>query len=683
MNGPETPDPLRLRPHGLEFDELKGLSEYLDRLLADADASLTYFRDPALGGYERAVDPATGPQKSSKASTATCLAYLRATGKLNESPWNEKREELRTYLIDDKWTSAGLKVNNPFTTAFLLDAIQALGGLEGLSTARTKLVERKVALLNRALVNQRGGLLIEKYPPTSFLTHKVVRVLDQAGWLRPEALAAVSAWTWGHLYEESMLIAAGSPDADYFELAYAVLTASLTSRLDRMTPRKRQLLQHAIEQFFTGQREDGTWPRSRPLFLYPDIGYAYCYDYELLVYVLSDRQLSRFVFPHLAALRRAAWALDSRRVPLELKGVEKPQAFGWSSEHHGGSPQAESWPTASVFHFCFELLKLVADAVRRNVFDYLDATYVEPRFDAPTTPPLEDILDSKIEYDGGEAPFKRVFVESFLEPLVQERDGVRDGRRFSDDTNISAILYGPPGTSKTRLARMIADALGWPLLALDPSHLTRRGLDNVHAEADAVFSRLTLCDQIVVLLDEIDELVREREASGELTSRFLTTAMLPKIAALHGRRRIVYLVATNHVEKFDAAISRPGRFDVIVPVMPPTAEAKLEFGEFGSLRDAEKLLKDAGVDLDFMGILGDLTFDETDDLAGRLSGETDVSKLGELLERAKRGATLNQRVLDPDQPPSGIGSSDGSDRAVETWKDRIKSQRQKIRGLSI
>ena len=79
-----------------------------------------------------------------------------------------------------------------------------------------------------------------------------------------------------------------------------------------------------------------------------------------------------------------------------------------------------------------------------------------------------------------------------------------------------------------------------------------------------------------MLLDEFDELVLDRsEPMVDTSSRFLTTAMLPKIAALASRRRIVYLLATNHIERFDDAISRQGRFDLVVPVMPPSLYAKL------------------------------------------------------------------------------------------------------------
>jgi ATPase family associated with various cellular activities (AAA) len=679
-------DPRRLRSHGLAFDELKSLAEYLERLRDDADASLDYFRHADTGGFAHRVDPATGPQKSSIASTATCLAYLRAAGKIRGDAWDSKRDGLRLMMVRSAWESAGLPEDNPFTVSFLLDAIEALGGTVGLAKEDAELVESKLTLLNTSLQDQGGGLSLANYPRTAFLTHKAVRVLVNwaEGRLSDEARIAVKKWTWDHLYEESMLIASDSPDADFFELAYAVLTASLTSPLDRMTPRERRLLQYAIDQFFTGQRTDGTWPRSRPLFLYPGIGYAYCYDFELLVQLVSDRQIARFVFPHLDELRRAAWALESRRVPLEAGGLlDQKRRFGWSSEHHGRDFEAESWPTASVFHFCFELGKLVSEAIRRDVFDYVDAIYEEPRRLAPGIASLDGLMDSEVQYEGGVGSFKSLFGTHFLAPLVAERDVVRDGRSFSKGTSVSAIMYGPPGTSKTMLAGMVAEALGWPLLALDPSHLTRRGMDNVHAEADSLFGRLRLCDQIVVLLDEFDELVRERGAAGEMTSRFLTTAMLPKIAALSARRRIVYLVATNHVDQFDAAISRPGRFDVIVPVMPPTLEAKLT--AWPQLAEARNRLDDAAKEV-FVETVSVLTHAETRVLADRVAAAATEIEINDAVERARQGATLLRPVRDTEglpRAPTGDPPEPDHTMDSETWQDHVKSQMAKIRGLGL
>ena len=82
-------------------------------------------------------------------------------------------------------------------------------------------------------------------------------------------------------------------------------------------------------------------------------------------------------------------------------------------------------------------------------------------------------------------------------------------------------------------------------------------------------------DAIVVLFDEMDELLRERAAAPEAVSRFLTTSMLPKFQALHDQRKLLFFVATNFSKLLDAAIGRPGRFDMAIHVAPPTTEHKI------------------------------------------------------------------------------------------------------------
>lgn len=652
-------DPLRLRPHGLGFDELKELREYLESLLGSAPRSLRHFQEDAYNGFLHQDD---GRDRSpedpfSKASTSTCVAFLRAAGTLEDIVPATKHLALRERMIDGdeqgEWKSAGLRKDNPFTVSFLLEAIHVLGGLEGVDPDRSGVVEEKLSGLEKRLTTS-GGLAIDEYDPTAFLTYKALRVLKL--WRTPEreALEKIRDWTWDHLARESMLIASGNPDADVFELAYSVLSASAALELHEMTPRERWMMRYALDQFFERQLDDGTWPRSRPLFLYPNLGYAYCFDYELLVSMLADRQVTGMIFGRIKELRKAANALDDRRFPLRPAAAgEGEPVYGWSSGHHGRKRQAESWATASVFHFCLELDQLVSEAIRRDVFDYVGVPY-DPPHDAASAAELpSDFLDSTVKRGEARRSLKQVVAEHFLGPLVQARDHVREGRKFPDDVAISAILYGPPGTSKTEIAKSIAKSLGWPLLPLDPSHLTRHGLDEVHREADTLFGRLQYCDQIVVLLDEFDELVREREES-ELHSRFLTTAMLPKLTALSDRRRLVYLVATNHLEQFDAAIRRPGRFDVILPLMPPNLSAKLN--KWPVLAKALDLLIGEEDTIDrptAESVVTDLTYLEAKELVKRLAIAETAKAVSDTISRAGDSSTVRQALAESEPEAGG------------------------------
>jgi SpoVK/Ycf46/Vps4 family AAA+-type ATPase len=176
---------------------------------------------------------------------------------------------------------------------------------------------------------------------------------------------------------------------------------------------------------------------------------------------------------------------------------------------------------------------------------------------------------------------------------------------------------------------------------------------------------LSECEQVVVLFDEIEELVRERGVAGEALSRFLTTAMLPKLAALSNRRRIVYLVATNHLEVFDAAIRRPGRFDMILPVNTPTAEAKLAHWPW-----ARERLEELGLlgNADILDLIESLTYGEFEDIAQEIAEANDEPSLRTIVERAERNSVLRQSAV-PELLPEG--DSD--------WKTFIEQQQERTR----
>lgn len=139
----------------------------------------------------------------------------------------------------------------------------------------------------------------------------------------------------------------------------------------------------------------------------------------------------------------------------------------------------------------------------------------------------------------------------------------------------AAILFGPPGTSKTTIVKALAGCLSWDYIELHASHFVAEGLPNVQKTADRIFRQLAELDHAVVLFDEIDELVRERDIEKDAFGRFLTTSMLPKLAELWEARKILYFVATNHIEYFDKAIIRSQRFDAVLFISPPSFESKV------------------------------------------------------------------------------------------------------------
>jgi SpoVK/Ycf46/Vps4 family AAA+-type ATPase len=291
----------------------------------------------------------------------------------------------------------------------------------------------------------------------------------------------------------------------------------------------------------------------------------------------------------------------------------------------------------------------------------LDLPFPEPV--APRITFAEDFLDSVVNVTGKVWSLKEFLWEEFVKPLADQAKNIENGGRFNKGTPISAIFFGPPGTSKTEMSKKIADFLGWPLLAIDPSHLLRNGMDGIQAEANTIFRMLAETERIVVLLDEFDEFVREREISdGEQFSRLLTTAMLPKLASIHKRGTLVFIIATNNIQQFDLAIQRPGRFDRVVQIMPPTFEAKLtkkNWGTEGNV-DLEEKLRTFGLEQNdhTKNQLGDLTFLECDAFSDALAKAKTQQEATKSLDNQWRRCILNATSQD----------------STETWKLRCKTE---------
>ncbi|WP_432737409.1 ATP-binding protein [Maridesulfovibrio sp. FT414] len=179
------------------------------------------------------------------------------------------------------------------------------------------------------------------------------------------------------------------------------------------------------------------------------------------------------------------------------------------------------------------------------------------------------IVQSKFEWDDMmlETIDKDAIKNKVIEPL---RSGVMKSS--------AVILYGPPGTAKTTIVETLSKSIGWPFIELTVSDFLSGGLDSVYANANTIFGDLQKIEKVVVLLDEVEHIFADRDSdSPDLRKQFLTGALLPPLKKIHDEKKILLCIATNHIDIFDAAISRPGRIDMIIPVGPPNEESKTNF----------------------------------------------------------------------------------------------------------
>lgn len=655
----------------MAFSDLETLRRYLAELDELHVPSLSGYYDSKAGGFVHKHED-VGKKESgdpSKASSATCVLSLTSCAKWEKGPWQGDSNNLVNILLTQTWESAGLEVNNPFTVAWILEAVTALTAPQDSVEVKVdqhgqKRIEEAEKILIQALNSpiHPGGASVAKYPPSAYVTQLVVRVLKRRKRLDPEISANARDWAWAELRRQLALRVSESKFSDIYSLAYsALITIALSSPADAR-PEEKRSQQTALKVFFDSQNpRDGSWPLSRPLFHYPGVGNAYCFEYELLAQLLGEERLKAELLNYIPNFITATNALRTDYFPIGAA------ALGWASGHHPQLQGPESWSTASVFHFAHLLDRLVAEGIRRELFASLDVPYPAPR--VPSAEFAARFVDGDIEIEGQLQPLKQALLSRFVEPIKSRAHLVSSGRPLAE-TAISAIFFGPPGTSKTTLAELVAEYLGWPLLVIDPSHLVRNGMDLVQAEANSLFSMLAAAEGLVALFDEFDEMVRERSLPDtETVSRFLTTAMLPKLSLINKRKRIVFILATNYIDQFDFAISRPGRFDRLFQIMPPNLQSKLKrWPNVGAkLTDLKLLVNGELSDKLLSSKLSALTFDEFEALSKRLIVAVDQQQALSIVDQEFKKCTLQQAPRDTKEVES------------ETWQGRSQKQTRYIR----
>jgi hypothetical protein len=372
---------------------------------------------------------------------------------------------------------------------------------------------------------------------------------------------------------------------------------------------QRDFLKHALACLFRQQTDSGVWRTGAPLFHYRSSGNAYCYVFEtfatLLRAALTEKNIGSFARAELRPYAGKLLNLWQYARSTEIS-LGDGNSIGWNSSHRPNRNSPESWATASVFAYSQCLRRLIGIWTRESA--------ATQRGVAVSTGSPEDGIETLKSRgdtwtDGGESVAAQLLT-LFVNPVhcVGMGDKLEpDSQLIEENQARAAILFGPPGTSKTTLAKGVAQAIGWDYVEIHASHFVADGLPNVQKTADAIFEQLMQLDRTVILFDEIDELVRAREKEPDAFGRFLTTSMLPKLAELWKRRKVMYFIATNHVRFFDPAVIRAQRFDALVHVAPPSFDRKIRrikellqmydiqtLGVEFNAQNVQQSLKDAG-----------------------------------------------------------------------------------------
>lgn len=137
----------------------------------------------------------------------------------------------------------------------------------------------------------------------------------------------------------------------------------------------------------------------------------------------------------------------------------------------------------------------------------------------------------------------------------------------------AVVLFGPPGTGKTTFAKAIASRLEWPFVEVFPSRLAGEpgGLAGALRQT---FLDIAELEHAVVFIDEVEEIASQRKGEPPSPMQGVTNELLKIIPAFRDQPGRLLVCATNFIRSLDSAFLRHGRFDYVIPIGLPDAEAR-------------------------------------------------------------------------------------------------------------
>ena len=127
------------------------------------------------------------------------------------------------------------------------------------------------------------------------------------------------------------------------------------------------------------------------------------------------------------------------------------------------------------------------------------------------------------------------------------------------------LMAGPPGCTKTALARALANAMKLPLVMVRMDLVKNKYVGESNKNLARLTEGIVALAPCIVLFDEMDKMLGGGDSTGvndELRGSLQTFVN-------DTPRGLVYFIGTsNYPEEIPPAMRRPGRFDTVIPMLP-------------------------------------------------------------------------------------------------------------------
>lgn len=221
------------------------------------------------------------------------------------------------------------------------------------------------------------------------------------------------------------------------------------------------------------------------------------------------------------------------------------------------------------------------------IFPVLEVAYQSMAWPSGALPARPSITAANADKPAGERSAKREIPADTWDELVgvdDIKDEVLEAVRSQFDPESRAalkrmalkptrgiLLFGPPGTGKTKLARIIAHEAGAAFFAVSGTEFASKWFGESEANLRRIFLEARQNKPSVLFFDELEAFLPKRGdlSRADAPEKGIVGTFLSFTDGVGDMDGVLLVGATNYPNLIDPAAVRPGRFDKLIYVSAP------------------------------------------------------------------------------------------------------------------
>ncbi|CAF4705217.1 unnamed protein product, partial [Rotaria sp. Silwood2] len=131
------------------------------------------------------------------------------------------------------------------------------------------------------------------------------------------------------------------------------------------------------------------------------------------------------------------------------------------------------------------------------------------------------------------------------------------------------LLYAPPGTDKTLIARAMANEPGAFLSLIHGSEIMSKLAGEFESNLRKAFEEAKKNSRAIIFIDELDAIAPKHKIKYGIVQHSFVSQLLTLMDGLKQCSHVIVMAATNRPDSVDPALCRFGRFDLEVDIGIP------------------------------------------------------------------------------------------------------------------